>query len=107
MSDNDLYNYIIRQKMNSKKIQWTNHCLNRLNQRDILIKDVEVAIKNGKVIETYSDDFPFPSCLILGKASNNQNLHVVCGIGNDKLYIVTAYRPDIVQWDKDMKIRRD
>ena len=89
-----------------RKVIWTNHCLNRLNQRDILINDVKTAIKNGKIIEWYYDDYPYPSCLILGRNKKNEILHIVCGIGDDLLYMITAYYPNIVKWEEDMKTRR-
>ena len=62
----DLLNIeIIREYIERRKIDWTKHCLNRLNQRNILIADVKTAINNGKIIEYYYDDYPYPSCLIL------------------------------------------
>ena len=46
----DLLNIkIIKEYIAQRKIDWTKHCLNRLNQRDILIYDVKTAINNGKI----------------------------------------------------------
>ena len=71
----DLLNIkIIKEYIAQRKIDWTKHCLNRLNQRDILISDVKTAINNGKIIEYYYDDYPYPSCLILGYNINNKIL---------------------------------
>ena len=68
----DLLNIeIIKEYIAKRKIDWTKHCLNRLNQRNILISDVKTAINNGKIIEYYYDDYPYPSCLILGYNTNN------------------------------------
>ena len=33
-------------------------------------------------------------------------IHVVCSIGNDELYIITAYQPDTARWDATFRIRR-
>lgn len=44
----------------------TAHAAERYRQRGIKAKDVRVAVENGAIIEKYPDDFPFPSCLILG-----------------------------------------
>lgn len=37
---------IIKEYIEKRKIDWTKHCLNRLNQRDILISDVKTAVNN-------------------------------------------------------------
>lgn len=103
----DLLNIdIIREYIKQRKIDWTKHCLNRLNQRNILILDVKIAINNGKIIEYYYDDYPYPSCLIVGYNINNRILHIVCGMSNDLVHIITAYYPDDNKWEEDMKTRR-
>lgn len=71
----------IRNCIKERKVLWTKHCLNRLDKRDILIKDVKYAIFNGKIIEYYYEDYPFPSCLILGYNINITSLHYLF-IGN-------------------------
>ena len=49
--NNDLLNIeIIREYIAKRKIDWTKHCLNRLNQRNILISDVKTAINNGRIL---------------------------------------------------------
>ena len=82
------------------------HCLNRLNQRNISIQDVKTAIQNGCIIEYYYDDYPYPSCLILGYNIDKKKLHIVCGISEYMVHIITAYYPDRNYWEKDMKTRR-
>ncbi len=105
--NNDLLNIKnIRKCIEERKIYWTKHCLNRLNQRNILISEIKYAIENGEIIEYYYDDYPYPSCLILGTTMKNKLIHIVCGISGDRLYIVTAYYPEINEWEKDMKTRR-
>ena len=76
-----------------------------MNQRNILMKDIKQAINNGKIIEYYFKDYPYPSCLILGYI-NNRVLHIVCGISENIVHIITAYYPEISKWEKDMKTRR-
>lgn len=98
---------IIKKYVRDRKIIWTEHCLNKMNQRDISILDTKTAIDNGKIIEYYYDDYPYPSCLILGIDINNKILHIVCGISNDKVWMITAYYPDAEKWEEDMKTRRE
>ena len=107
MEKNSLNIEIIREYVKNRKVDWTKHCLNRLNQRDILIADVKAAIYNGKIIEYYYDDYPYPSCLILGHNINDKILHIVCGISENMVHMVTAYYPDTQTWEKDMSTRRE
>jgi len=87
-------------------LRWTSHILERLFQRNIRIKDVKVALTNGEIIEQYPNDYPFPSCLVLGHTSAGQPLHVVCGSNGTELWLVTAYFPNPVEWSDDFRQRR-
>jgi len=76
-------------------------------KRNIETYDVINALENGEVIEQYPDDYPFPSCLVSGLAIDNQPMHVVCGIGDGELWLITAYRPDADEWTHDFKARKE
>ena len=68
------------------KILWTQHCLQRMQERDISRADVKNGIATGEIIEDYPDDFPNPSCLIFGYNVNGQILHIVAGCDNINIY---------------------
>ena len=70
-----------------------------MNQRDILISDVKYAIRNGKIIEYYYEDYPYPSCLILGRKKDNKIIHIVCGISDKETIMITVYYPDEDKWE--------
>ena len=72
-------------------------------QRDIDKEIVEYAIKNGEIIEEYLDDKPYPSFLVLG-FEKNIPIHIVYAKSDDE-FIITAYSPDNLKWDKDYKKR--
>ena len=57
---------IYQQLCAESKILWTQHCLQRMQERDISRADVKNGIATGEIIEDYPDDFPNPSCLIFG-----------------------------------------
>ena len=78
----------------------------RLNERNITIDDVMNAIDYGEIIEQYPNDFPFPSCLILGLSINGVYIHIVVSMNDDKIYLITAYVPNSDKWETDMKTRR-
>lgn len=78
----------------------------RMQKRGITTDDVEQYVRAGNIIEYYKNDYPYPSCLILGMSKGNTGMHVVCGIGEGKLWMITAYYPDLEEWFEDLKTRR-
>lgn len=96
----------IKNLIKRNKIRWTNHVIIRLFQRHISQDDVERAILNGEIIEVYENDYPYPSCLIYGINLDNEIIHVVCGLNLEEVWIITAYFPDEIEWEKDLKTRR-
>lgn len=76
-------------------------------QRNISKKDVEYAIMTGEIIEVYPEDYPYPSCLVLCTEVSGAPLHVVCGFAPDRLWIITAYRPDLAEWETDYRTRKE
>ncbi len=87
-------------------IRWTGHILKRLMQRGIFQASVVQAIRSGEIIEQYPDDYPYPSCLLLGTTEAGEALHIVCGIGKGEVWLITAYHPDPDEWESDLKTRR-
>lgn len=97
----------IKHLVNDDKLRWTNHITIRLLQRNITQEDIEFALLNGEIIENYEDDYPFPSCLILGTNKSNEYIHIVCGSNGEELWLITAYYPDETEWEKDLKTRKE
>jgi hypothetical protein len=77
-------------------------------ERGISILELEQALLNGEIVETYPDDQPYPGCLVLGWLESGDPLHVVCSRGNMEpaLRIVTVYEPDDALWESDWKTRK-
>ena len=73
------------------------HARIRMFERYISTEDMIYILKNGEIIEQYSDDEPCPSVLMLGYISD-QPYHLVVGICEDHLRIITAYTPDESHW---------
>jgi hypothetical protein len=76
-------------------------------ERGILVDDVINALIHGEIIEQYPADYPYPSCLVLGLTLKETLLHIVCGIGDDVLWLITAYYPDPSKWSEDFKTRKE
>ena len=94
-------------KMRCGEIKFSGHALRRMFERAISVDDVLTVIASGEIITEYPEDTPLPSYLILGFV-RSQPIHVVAGIDrmSEMCYIVTAYPPDLSQWNADFKTRR-
>lgn len=95
----------MRQFCKAGKIRWSSHVVSRMMERMIFRQEVLDTILSGEVIEDYADDFPLPSCLILG-IHEQKPLHVVAAISDSDIVIVSAYRPDESRFEPDFKTRR-
>ena len=100
----------IRELQNAIKtgnFEWRKHTLIRLAERNIAQDKILEVVLNGDVIEDYSQDKPFSSCLIF-KMINNTPYHVVVGYDSNckKAYIITAYNPSLDKFESDFKTRR-
>ena len=83
------------------------HAVRRMHERSITEEEIECAIADGTVIESYPSDTPFASALLLGKAGI-KSVHVVYAddIENNLRIIITVYEPDTAIWCDDLKTRR-
>lgn len=96
----------IQEFCRQSKIRWSQHCLERMQERDISRADVKHCISCGEIIEDYPEDFPHPSCLIFGYAVDNKVIHVVVGKDEYNIYIITAYIPNTTKFESDLKTRK-
>ncbi len=83
------------------------HAVKRMHERCITEEEVEYAIATGTVIESYPDDMPYPSALLLRHAGTKA-VHVVCADDAEEgmKIVITAYEPDTEIWNEDLKTRR-
>lgn len=85
----------------------TFHASERLKERGIKVKEIREAVNNGEIIEQYPNDYPYPSCLILGITINKKYLHIVISDDGSKANIITAYYPSEIKWNSDYKTRKE
>ena len=88
------------------KITIRRHAFEQMYTRKISEEEIEEIIKTGEIIESYPDDYPFPSYLICG-TSGSRLLHVVAAFNEeeDEIIIITSYEPDEEHFNSG-KIRR-
>jgi len=96
----------ISKSVTEGQINWRGHALARMLERGISRDEVEDVIFYGEIIEEYSNDYPFPSCLMF--YNDIKPLHVVLSYDevNHTTYIITAYQPDLNHFEADLKTRR-
>ena len=98
---------ILREYFDKDAVFVTEHAAERYRQREIKTVDVRMAVKSGEIIEQYPNDYPFPSCLILGRDGKGRTLHVCMSDEGSCAGIITAYCPDMTSWNEDLKTRRE
>ncbi len=83
------------------------HALQRMFERSISTEDVRLVIQNGETIESYSNDLPYPSRLLLGWRKNRP-LHIVVADNMEEfeIIVITVYEPDPSKWDREFRRRR-
>jgi hypothetical protein len=98
----------LKAALGSGRIQWERHVLERLFERNISRDNVINVLRAGDCIEDYPDDRAFPSALFLGWVEGTA-LHVVAALdaASPRLYIITAYEPDLGHFEPDFRTRRN
>ena len=90
----------------SGRVLWKKHTLERMMERQISRTQVLHALTQGQIIENYPNDYPIPSFLFLVREP--EPLHVVVAYDAQTLqcHIITAYHPDLRHFETDFVTRR-
>ncbi len=83
------------------------HAIQRMFQRGVTEMDVREILATGEAIETYPDDTPYPSRLVLGWY-RGRPFHVVVAdnAAAQETIVITVYEPDPDQWEDGFRRRR-
>ncbi len=83
------------------------HAIQRMFQRGISVDEVRQVIENGEIIDSYPDDTPYASRLILGRVSSRA-LHVVAADNEEEAqtFVISVYEPSPALWEQDFRRRR-
>lgn len=93
--------------MSETRLVFRVHAVQRMFERRIRIDDVIHVLDTGDVIESYPDDEPYPSRLVLGWR-HRRPIHVVAAYhaADNETIIITVYEPDPALWDETFRRRR-
>ena len=99
----------IRELVARREVKISAHGYDELAADDILVMDVVAGVQDGLVVEAYQDYPKGPCVLVLERDQQGKPIHVVWGIprqASTPAVVVTAYRPDPVEWTSDFLRRR-
>jgi hypothetical protein len=90
----------IRKAIGDGKVNVTDHADEEMAADKLSLGEVYFSVMNGKVIESYPEDFAFPSCLINGKNPSGKPVHSVWAHDAKArvAILITVYRPDPARW---------
>jgi hypothetical protein len=91
------------------EIRISNHGYDEPAEDGLLVKDVMIGVKEGKVIEDYPDYPKGPCVLLLQRDKGGNPINVVWGIPkgtSSPAVLVTAYKPDRSLWSDDFMERK-
>jgi hypothetical protein len=83
----------------ARRLIYRVHAVERMVERGISVDDVLQVLDEGKEIETYPADYPYPSRLMLGWCGSRA-IHVVAAdnSADNETIVVTVYEPDPDRW---------
>lgn len=83
------------------------HAIQRMAEREVSPGEVARILAEGKTIEDYPHDFPYPSSLTLGWLGERP-LHVVAARDEREglTIVITVYEPDPAEWSPGFEKRR-
>jgi hypothetical protein len=60
---------------------------------NLMMSEIEEAVLNGTILESYPNDYRGSSCLVVGFTKFGKPIHIVCGKSKDVLIVITVYIP--------------
>lgn len=96
----------IRKKIEGRQFKLSKHAVEQALIRKIQLREIEEAISNGQIIESYPGDKYGPSCLICGFTKAKRPVHVQCSHPSvPVIKIITVYEPDLQRWSDNFTKR--
>jgi hypothetical protein len=83
------------------------HAARRMMERGIFKSDILEVLNEGKEIEEYPNDFPYPSSLLF-KIVDDRPIHIVAAFNRkeNQIIIITTYIPDEDTFESDHITRK-
>ncbi|MCK4860082.1 MAG: DUF4258 domain-containing protein [Candidatus Omnitrophica bacterium] len=90
------------------QVRISNHADEEAEEDQLTFDEIYFSVFHGEIIEDYSDDKPYPSCLIFGKTSSGDPVHTVWAYNKQNRWavVITVYRPNPELWVNWRKRRK-
>ena len=92
-----------------RSIFWSRHAIVELVNESWDRENIEAGFLTCEVIEDYpAGPRALPDCLVMGTSRSGEMFHAVLAIDheNDRVLVVTVYRPNSEEWQDGWRIRR-
>ena len=92
-----------------RSIFWSRHAIVELVNESWSRESIEAGFLTCEVIEDYpAGPRALPDCLVLGSFRSDETFHAVLAIdqNNERVLVVTVYRPSSEEWQDGWRIRR-
>jgi hypothetical protein len=97
------------QSLEGAKVLWSRHAITEMIADDLDRGQIERSWQTCELIEDYpSVHRPLPDCLVLSWLTPCNPLHAVVAmdVEQDRLLVVTVYRPNDKEWENDWRTRK-
>ena len=93
--------------MNRDDLVFSEHAVDEMAERGILVHEVIDVLTSGEAIESYPIDKPYPSTLSFALVGGSP-LHVLWAVQPEtrKVIVITTYVPDDRRWNPDFRTRK-
>lgn len=96
----------IKVKLERNEFILSRHAEEEKQTDEISYFEIDEAFEDLEIVEDYPDDPRGNSCLVLGFTQDGRPLHFVLGnLEEEKILIITMYRPGVEEW-VDSRLRR-
>ena len=97
----------IQRCVRERRVYWTYHLNMRIAGRNISRDEILTAVDTHAVIESYPEDKYRPSYLVMAVGGTSA-FHVLFAsdVEGNNVRIATAYRPNLDEWEEDLKPER-
>lgn len=81
------------EKVKTGEYYFSKHGDQERQAENLLLIEIEEALKSGRILEQYKDTGRGESCLVVGFTNLGKPIHIVCGERDKEMVIITVYIP--------------
>ena len=97
----------IIEAIRAKRVRITDHADEEASEDKLKYEEIYNSVLQGEIIESYPEDKPYPSCLVLGMNFRGEPVPSVWAHNGETLWavLIAVYRPDPERWTNWRKRR--